>query len=301
MIANLNASDSIFQLKMDELNEYMEARELPIQLRYEIREFFYNARLSAESKLNNETKILAELSALLRSKIAFAINDSVLNKMPFFVGADHNFLMELALSMRMVCFPPHEEVILEGEIGEEMFFIFRGVVEVLRNGQQITILGEKQYFGEMAILNQNCLRTATVRTLCFCELRMLTREKFLIALNHYPSMKQRIAKIVEQRQKGSAVLSLLTRTFKSSKDFVGSIPADMDDKIEKQLTTSSEKTSNSQLNPVNTTALSRSFKSFTTEADIEQIRSKLNLLMQRQEKMLNLLDRMDEQVGQVNN
>ena len=69
----------MFQLKMDELNEYMEARELPMQLRYEIREFFYNARRSAESKLNNEPKILAELSALLRSKIAFVINDSVLN------------------------------------------------------------------------------------------------------------------------------------------------------------------------------------------------------------------------------
>ncbi len=48
----------------------------------------------------------------MRSKIALAVNDAVLNKMPFFEGADHNFLMELALCMNMVCFPPHEEVYL---------------------------------------------------------------------------------------------------------------------------------------------------------------------------------------------
>ncbi|KAF0717912.1 hypothetical protein AaE_010759 [Aphanomyces astaci] len=157
-----------------------------------------------------ESKILSELSALLRSKVALAINDSVLNKMPFFEGADHNFLMELALSMKMVCMPPHEEVIIEGEIGEEMFFIFRGAVEVINGGQQVAVLGEKQYFGtlttawEMAILNQNCLRTATVMTLCFCELRMLTRERFLLALTHYPGMRQKISTIIRRRSQAVA-------------------------------------------------------------------------------------------------
>ncbi|OQS04889.1 Voltage-gated Ion Channel (VIC) Superfamily [Thraustotheca clavata] len=199
MVSNLNSNDTQFQLKMDRINSYMEARDLPLDLRTEIREFFFNTRLSADSKLRNETKILGELSALLRSKIALAINDSVLNKMPLFEGADHNFLMELALCMKMVCFPPHEEVIIEGEIGEEMFFIFRGVVEVLQGGRQIAVLGEQQYFGEMAILNKNCLRIATVVTLCFCELRMLTRDKFLLALTHYPSMRHRIAKFVHKR------------------------------------------------------------------------------------------------------
>ncbi|ETW08779.1 hypothetical protein, variant [Aphanomyces invadans] len=109
-VANLNPNDTEFQHKMDGINNFMERRDLPMELRSEIREFFLNSRLSTENKLKNESKILSELSALLRSKIALAINDSVLNKMPFFEGADHNFLMELALSMKMVCFPPHEEV-----------------------------------------------------------------------------------------------------------------------------------------------------------------------------------------------
>eukprot|EP00644_Phytophthora_capsici_P015919 jgi/Phyca11/552766/estExt2_Genewise1Plus.C_PHYCAscaffold_490175 len=301
MVTNLNGPDSRFQLKMDELNDYMEARELPMQLRYEIREFFFNARISAESKLVNEGKILAELSALLRSKIAFAINDSVLNKMPFFAGADHNFLMELALSMRMVCFPPLEEVILEGEIGEEMFFIFRGVVEIVKAGVQLGLLGQKQYFGEMAILNQNCLRTATVRTLCFCELRMLTREKFLIALTHYPAMKQRIARIVDKRSKTTPkkLNSKPTDTALSSLEKMAASVA-IDDNTVQQLVTPTPETTLNRISQLNTD-FSGSFRFQTAESELEKIQAKISAMIQQQDRLGRIVQDLEKQLSEVHN
>lgn len=301
MVSNLNASDNVFQLKMDELNDYMGARELPMQLRYEIREFFHNARLSTDSKLSSEGKILAELSALLRSKIAFAINDSMLSKMPFFVGADHSFLMELALSMRMICFPPLEEVILEGEIGEEMFFIFRGVVEIVKAGVQLGLLGEKQYFGEMAILNQNCLRTATVRTLCFCELRMLTREKFLIALAHYPAMKQRIARIVEKRTK---LATQKTERRRSASDpsldkLAVAIAEKIDEPTAKQLAAPQHiETTLSRISLLNAD-FSESYRNHVAETDLESINSKVKAMVQRQDQLCDLIDSMEERMDSL--
>jgi CRP-like cAMP-binding protein len=299
MVSNLNGPDSRFHLRMDELNDYMEARELPMQLRYEIREFFFNSRMSAESKLANEGKILAELSALLRSKIAFAINDSVLNKMPFFAGADHNFLMELALSMRMVCFPPLEEVILEGEIGEEMFFIFRGVVEIVKSGLQLGLLGQKQYFGEMAILNQNCLRTATVRTLCFCELRMLTREKFLIALAHYPAMKQRIARIVDKRTK-TTPKQLSSKPTESSLSALEKMAASaaIDDNTAHQLVTQTPETTLNRISQLNTD-FSGSFRSQTAETELEKIQTKISNMIQQQDRLGRLVQDLEKQVTEV--
>lgn len=184
---------------MDEVNEYMQARELPLKLRAEIREFYHNTRLSRESKLNSEQQILNDLSSKLRSKIALSINDQFLRKFPFFTGSDPNFLMELALNVRMIHFAPLEDVIIEGEIGHEMFFIFRGAVEVRRQNIQIGILGENQYFGEMAILSPDNKRTATVRTLCFCELRMLSRNRFLDALACFPAMQTKMAQVVQNR------------------------------------------------------------------------------------------------------
>ncbi|KDO26239.1 hypothetical protein SPRG_08314 [Saprolegnia parasitica CBS 223.65] len=175
LVSSLTAHETAFREKMDEINEYMAARDLPRHLRDEIRDFFQNAHKSKENDLQQEQELLNELSAMLRSKIALAINDHFLWKFPFFKGSDPNFILDLALSMRMICFAPFEDVCVEGELGHEMFFVFRGAVEVIKDGEQITVLGENQYFGEMAILNRDCKRMATVRTLCFCELRMLSR------------------------------------------------------------------------------------------------------------------------------
>uniref|UniRef100_K3WL47 Cyclic nucleotide-binding domain-containing protein n=1 Tax=Globisporangium ultimum (strain ATCC 200006 / CBS 805.95 / DAOM BR144) TaxID=431595 RepID=K3WL47_GLOUD len=199
LVSSLTIQETRFRQKMDEVNEYMNARELPMKLRMEIREFYHNTRLSRESKLNSEQQILSDLSSKLRSKIALSINDQFLRKFPFFTGSEPNFLMELALNMRMIHFAPLEDVIIEGEIGHEMFFIFRGAVEVQRSGVQIGILGENQYFGEMAILSPDNRRTASVRTLCFCELRMLSRNRFLEALALYPAMQAKMAQVAKGR------------------------------------------------------------------------------------------------------
>ncbi|RHY15852.1 hypothetical protein DYB36_012350 [Aphanomyces astaci] len=205
-------------LTVDEINEYMAARDLPRQLRIEIREFFQNARKSKENDMLQEQELLNELSAMLRSKIALAINDHFLWKFPFFKGSDPNFIMDLALSMRMICFAPFEDVCVEGELGHEMFFIFRGAVEVLKDGIQLTVLGENQYFGEMAILNKDCKRMATVRTLCFCELRMLSRVRFLEALVHFPKMMQKLANYSKARAQAKNNLGTPQSTQRDSTD-----------------------------------------------------------------------------------
>lgn len=199
LVSSLTIQETVFRQKLDEVNEYMSARELPVKLRMEIREFYHNTRQSRESKLNAEQQILNDLSSKLRSKIALSINDQFLRKFPFFIGSEPNFLMELALNMRVIHFAPLEDAIIEGEIGHEMFFIFRGAVEVVKKNVRIGILGENQYFGEMAILSPDNRRTATVRTLCFCELRMLSRARFLEALALFPGMQSKMAQIAQGR------------------------------------------------------------------------------------------------------
>lgn len=202
LVSSLTIQETLFRQKLDEVNEYMNARELPVKLRMEIREFYHNTRQSKESKLNAEQQILNDLSSKLRSKIALSINDQFLRKFPFFTGSEPNFLMELALNMRIIHFAPLEDAIIEGEIGHEMFFIFRGAVEVVKKNVRIGILGENQYFGEMAILSPDNRRTATVRTLCFCELRMLSRARFLEALALFPAMQSKMAQIAQGRAAG---------------------------------------------------------------------------------------------------
>ncbi len=195
MVAAMQAASTAFRQKMDKVNAYMAARTISAHLRDELREYFHWTWESCDANLSYETEFLDELTPMLRCKVALEVNDRFLQSMPFFEGSDPLFIMDLALAMRMVCFPPFEVVVNEGDYGDYMYFILRGAVEVLVKGTRVVILGEKSYFGEIAVLRRGQVRTATVRTLCFSELRALSREALLSALENTPKMKQRMGMI----------------------------------------------------------------------------------------------------------
>jgi CRP-like cAMP-binding protein len=83
----------------------------------------------------------------LRSRVAVAINQQYLREMPFFLGADVNLTMELALVMESVFFSADECVMKEGDEGEEMYFIVAGTVEVVVNVK----VGAKAQEGEQGL------------------------------------------------------------------------------------------------------------------------------------------------------
>ena len=59
-----------------------------------------------------------------------------------------------------------ETIVRQGEIGEHMYVIQSGKVEVVREGESSQVklaeLGEGDFFGEMAVFDRD-LRSATVR------------------------------------------------------------------------------------------------------------------------------------------
>jgi len=156
-----------------------------------------------------------DLSPLLRCKVALAVNDSFLRKLPIFQVekkdesmAQSMFILELALSMKMVCYTPFEVVIEEGDIGSQMYFIVRGAVEITVKSVRLKILTENAFFGESGVMNKVAARSATVRTVCFTELRELSHEDLDKSLEKCPSMKERIFTLskVAKEQKGAEVL-----------------------------------------------------------------------------------------------
>ena len=140
----------------------------------------------------------------LRSRIAMAINEQYLKEMPFFLGADVELTMELALRMESYYYAAYEDVIRAGEEGDEMFFIVAGACEVLIGSTEVrvAVLVEKQFFGESALLmpEGQRKRTATVRCLQFCEFRSLRTDHFLDILARFPKARQQIEQLSATRQ-----------------------------------------------------------------------------------------------------
>ncbi len=187
------------------MNDYLEAREISPKVRVEIRDFFSNTRRSKENFLKHETEILEELLAML---IAIAVSDQVLGEMLFFVGCEPNFLMEIGVSLQMVCyFSVRRCCKARRHMGNEMFSIIREAVEVLINDRRLSILGENKYFGEVAILNSDCKRIATrCAPQCICGSDALSRHKFIKAIKNYPAMEKKCQEYARARREDATKL-----------------------------------------------------------------------------------------------
>jgi CRP-like cAMP-binding protein len=75
-------------------------------------------------------------------------------------------------------FEDGEVIVRQGDIGNQMFVVQAGTVEVLLEGgsqeERLSVLGDREFFGEMALFDKEA-RSATVRALG--EARVLTVDK----------------------------------------------------------------------------------------------------------------------------
>mmetsp|Transcript_1558 Transcript_1558/g.1954 ORF Transcript_1558/g.1954 Transcript_1558/m.1954 type:complete len:100 (+) Transcript_1558:1261-1560(+) len=91
--------------------------------------------------------------------------ENLVKDMPFFEGEDPSVVMELSFNMDRSFFGPEEEVVRSGDIGDEMYFILEGTVEVLvdtRDSLQpksVATLTKGDFFGEMVPLTTHSLMT----------------------------------------------------------------------------------------------------------------------------------------------
>ncbi|MCB1117654.1 MAG: cyclic nucleotide-binding domain-containing protein, partial [Chlamydiia bacterium] len=92
-------------------------------------------------------------------------------------------------------FEPDEIIFHEGDIGDYLYIIVDGEVEVYqeRDGQKkvISTLGPSTYFGEMALINQRT-RSATVRCTKPTNLLALRKSDFGMLISNFTGLKEQI-------------------------------------------------------------------------------------------------------------
>lgn len=97
-----------------------------------------------------------------------------------------------------VGFGDGETIFEEGEIGDALFLIIEGRAEVHRGTKKIAELGERECFGEMAILDgapRSAAVTAETELVCL----KIEREDFYDILGEKPEIAQRIIKVLSGR------------------------------------------------------------------------------------------------------
>ncbi|HKJ67797.1 MAG TPA: Crp/Fnr family transcriptional regulator [bacterium] len=117
---------------------------------------------------------------------------SILETVPIFGDLDQETLDKISEIMQKRSYPKNKMVLMEEDEGDTLFIIESGSVKITRiseDGREVilSILGEGEFFGEMAIFDGEA-RSANVVTLEDSQVFILKRADFLDLLERYPKI-----------------------------------------------------------------------------------------------------------------
>ena len=124
------------------------------------------------------------------------------------------FMAVLNTAMDARTFRAGQPIVTEGEPGGSMFAIAQGSVSVWRQAQRVAVMGEGDFFGEMALFSRGP-RMATVKADTDVVVLEFPREAMTALMTRYPGVRTRLAQFHRERMlanlmRANPLLQLLT-------------------------------------------------------------------------------------------
>lgn len=84
----------------------------------------------------DEADIIAGLSANLRTQVVLHLYQEALEKVPFFRGRPPQFITSIVTVLQLEYYAPGDIVVRQGDVGDTMYFLAKGSLEVSSEVQQ---------------------------------------------------------------------------------------------------------------------------------------------------------------------
>ena len=199
LLANSDLARTQFRAKMEKIQTFMQYRDVPQDLQENIRTYYdylWNNRRGFD-----ESAVLDDLPQSLKLQVALHLNREIIEKVPMFKGAPDELIRQIVLNLKPALFTPGDYIFRKGELGEQMYFISRGKVEIVsEDGNTVyATLSDRAVFGEIALLFSS-ERTASVRAAEYCDLYTLDKFTFDNVLAKFPDVAQQVRAMAEERR-----------------------------------------------------------------------------------------------------
>jgi voltage-gated potassium channel len=120
------------------------------------------------------------------------------SKVPFFAALGPAAIADVTQMLRTIDLPARTTIIRKGQVGDCMYFIASGEVEVDLPGKKVA-LGDGAFFGEMALLGNN-LRSANITTTQVSKLLVLDLVDFRLLMARHPDLAATIDSEAKRRE-----------------------------------------------------------------------------------------------------
>ena len=146
-----------------------------------LRNSAYTLRYYSARKKSLQMEIIKDLSCV-----------AILNEVP------PAATQELVRMVRPVHFNPDEIIFNQNEMGDELYIIRNGHVEVIQDGQTVAEISEGGMFGEIALLTESP-RTATLQCKSEVQALILSKKDFDTLRRNYPQLDSSIREMASKR------------------------------------------------------------------------------------------------------
>ncbi|CAM9716906.1 unnamed protein product [Ectocarpus sp. 4 AP-2014] len=240
LLSNMDAGAVAKKTQMDGINGYMRFRKarrrsaclcrttfVPKGLQKRIRTFYEYLWDSGQD--SHSSGLFEELPEKLKLQLNIALKKRLIDQVPLFKTFSPSGTIALVQNLIPSIILPGELIVRQGEPATCMFFISRGSVRVTVSGTEdcddefpeetyIITLGAGSFFGEVALLEEEHVRTANVRAEAFTELQVMHAADFKALAEVFPEFKTAVKSISTSRMKaGEALGKMKARGKKFSK------------------------------------------------------------------------------------
>jgi len=121
-----------------------------------------------------------------------------LARVPLFAGISDESMARLAEVVGEVDFPAGSWIVRQGQIGTGLYVILSGRARVIRGSEELAQLGEGEFFGELAVIDQQP-RMASVQAETDTACLALASWDLLSLLEHDPALSLNLIKGLTER------------------------------------------------------------------------------------------------------
>jgi voltage-gated potassium channel len=202
LILNADKNKEAKKEKLHDITLFMTHYSIPQNIQKQVYLYYHN--LFDKRLSDGDSQLINELPQALQNDINIYMRIKLIRSLTIFSDMNIACLKMLSNSLELMSFSPGEKIISKGEVGQEMFIINHGEVEVCVEEQVVATFGAGHFFGEIALM-ENVTRTADVRSKSYAELYSLNKEHFQQVIERFPLLKEKFLKkqIVEKNDKST--------------------------------------------------------------------------------------------------
>ena len=199
LLSNIDITKASFLKQMEDINSYLSYKSVPRRLKHKVHDYYQY--IWHNRMIQSEKGLISNLPDSLKTEISLHIHKPLIDRVTFFKDTDKDFIGEIILQLKAKVFLPGDYIFKKGDVGNCMYFISSGSVNVLSVDESsvLTTLKEGDYFGEIALIKK-VVRTRSVKTEDYCYLYSLEKNIFDTLLEEYPKFKKHIYETIKNRE-----------------------------------------------------------------------------------------------------